>query len=425
MKVFISSVILGFETFRDAADSAIRTLSHDPVRAETFPASPNTPQQACLAGVRESDALLLVLGERYGSAPPNELSATHEEYNEALRNNIPILVFVENGVDPEARQAQFIEIVQKWLSGRLSASFRTEPDLEKKVIQSLHRLETNASLASSNDHQFMDRALGKMNEIDQSLLSQPLLSIAVAGGPTQSILRPSQLERESFIERMIAEASSCEFPLFSSNTNVTSDIENDALVLSSDRVDLGTHFQPTPYVVPMSTSPRIRRVQPESSYTGFSTSGVHTESPQSDSSASLLVDDLGSIRISKSALSSGSSQHNEIQSFIEDRIYEDILGALRLAGRILQRIDPSQRLTRVAIIAGLLGPSHYPWRTQKEQESSPHSASFAWGSTTDPVPASLNPPGRSRSELLDTSAIEIAEDLTVLLRRKIRARQRF
>ena len=425
MKVFISSVIRGFETFRDAADSAIRTLSHDPVRAESFPASPDTPQQSCLAGVRESDALLLILGARYGSAPPNESSATHEEYNEALRNNIPVLVFVQSGVDPETRQAQFIAMVQKWLSGRLSASFRTEPDLEKKVIRSLHRLKSNGSSASSSDHQFMDRALGRMNEIDESLLSQPLLSITVAGGPTQSILRPSQLESKNIIEQIIAEASSHEFPIFNSNANVTSDIENDALLLSCDRVDFGSPFQPTPYVVPMSTSPRIRRHRLGSSPTVFSTSGVNTESSQSDSSASLLVDDLGSIRISRSVLRPGSSQHNEIQSFIEEHIYEDILGALKLAGRILQRIDPNQRLTRVAIVAGLLGPGHYPWRTQKEQESSPHSASLAWGSTDDPISVSLNPPVRNRSELLDVSAAEIAEDLTVLLRRKIRGRHRF
>src|SRR3954466_7233563 len=83
MKVFISSLIRGLEAFREAAASGITTLGHRPVRAEDFGAAPDTPQQACLAGVRDADALVLIVTATYGHVQASRLSATHEEYREA------------------------------------------------------------------------------------------------------------------------------------------------------------------------------------------------------------------------------------------------------------------------------------------------------------------------------------------------------
>ena len=99
MRVFISSLITGFESLRDAAASASATLGHEPVRAEDFQASPDSPQQACLAGVRGSDVVVLILGERYGVVQQSGLSATHEEYRVA-RESRPVLVFIQQARNP-------------------------------------------------------------------------------------------------------------------------------------------------------------------------------------------------------------------------------------------------------------------------------------------------------------------------------------
>ena len=40
VKIFVSSVIGGMETFRNAVAEAIETLGHDTIRAEDFDASP-------------------------------------------------------------------------------------------------------------------------------------------------------------------------------------------------------------------------------------------------------------------------------------------------------------------------------------------------------------------------------------------------
>jgi hypothetical protein len=67
MRVFISSVITGFEECRDAAARAITVLGHEVVRAEDFGAAPDSPQRSCLAGVRSADVVLLLVGSRYGT----------------------------------------------------------------------------------------------------------------------------------------------------------------------------------------------------------------------------------------------------------------------------------------------------------------------------------------------------------------------
>lgn len=108
MQVFVSSVITGLEAFWHAAVSAITTLGYQAVRAEDFSASSQSSRQECLAAVRSSDAMVLLLGETYGQQQQSGLSATHEEYREP-RNNTPVLAFVEGGITPEPRQSQFIK----------------------------------------------------------------------------------------------------------------------------------------------------------------------------------------------------------------------------------------------------------------------------------------------------------------------------
>ena len=111
MKVFISSVIGGFEQYRDAASRAARTLRHEVRRSEDFGASPASPQQTCLAGVRWADVVVLLVGARYGERQRSEISATHEEYREA-RGTRDVLAFVQQGTQRESAQEEFLREVR-------------------------------------------------------------------------------------------------------------------------------------------------------------------------------------------------------------------------------------------------------------------------------------------------------------------------
>jgi Domain of unknown function (DUF4062) len=116
VKIFISSLIDGMQPLRQAARAAVITLRHEPFMAEEFGAQPHSPEIACLAGVRQSDLVVLLIGESYGVVQSSGLSATHEEYREA-KGRKPILAFVQRGIQPDARQKEFMAEVQSWESG--------------------------------------------------------------------------------------------------------------------------------------------------------------------------------------------------------------------------------------------------------------------------------------------------------------------
>jgi len=102
MRVFISSIIAGYEEYRNAASEAIQSLGHEVVRAEEFAASPTSPQVACLSGVRSADVIVVLLGARYGANQPSGLSATHEEFREAKEDK-PVFAFIQSGLSHEMR----------------------------------------------------------------------------------------------------------------------------------------------------------------------------------------------------------------------------------------------------------------------------------------------------------------------------------
>lgn len=140
MKIFISSLISGFEPLRAAAREAVETLRHTPIMAEDFPAQPHSPQIACLTGVREADLVVLILGAAYGTVQGTSgVSPTHEEYLEA-RGKKPVLVFVvQNVANREARQSTFISDVQGWQGGLIRAGFNDAKDLQQAVTLAIHQ----------------------------------------------------------------------------------------------------------------------------------------------------------------------------------------------------------------------------------------------------------------------------------------------
>ena len=97
MRVFVSSVVNGYEDYRRAAKAAIEALDHEPVGfGITHTSSPHSPKVALLVDVEHSDVVVLLLGGRYGDRQESGRSATHEEYEHARALGKPVLVFVED-----------------------------------------------------------------------------------------------------------------------------------------------------------------------------------------------------------------------------------------------------------------------------------------------------------------------------------------
>lgn len=367
MRFFISSVISGFEAERESAMRAVRALRHEAVGAEDFPSSSESPQTACLAGVRQSDAVVLIMGERYGALQASGLSATQEEYREA-KDNAYVMAFVQSGVTPETRQQDFIAEVQGWEKGRFTEAFSTTEELHDAVTRGVHEfLLLNESLPLNED-QLIERASALLPESRQT--SGALLAVAVSPGPVRAVLRPAELEAQDLARALQAETLTGEFAVLTTAAGTQVSVHVDAMELAQ---------------------PEAQRL--------------------------VRLDESGRILVTRPAVEHDRGRSG-VTSLIEEDIRELIALALGFSARVLDRIDPVNRLSHFAVLASLSGAGYLPWRTREEQEASPNAASMGRGGT-DIVRASLTPAVRRRPALTH-DAHTLAEDLTVRLRREVR-----
>jgi hypothetical protein len=367
VKVFISSLITGYEPLRDAAATAIAALGHKVVRAEDFPASGASPQSACLAGVRESDVVVLILGDRYGYLQAAGLSATHEEYREA-RDSKAVLVFVQQGLSPDPQQAEFIREVQGWEQGHFTATFTEADELRDRVTRALHDFSLANEAAPLNEPELLDRARQLIPTRHQS--NRAALLVAIVPGPTRAVLRPAELEAAGLRRFVLAESLTGDYAVLTASAGTDQAIRGDALELRQQQAER---------LVRLDESGRVLVVQPA----------------------------MGTERRSTG-----------IQSIIEEDVAARIELVFRFAARLLDQIDPVGRLTHVAPLVALLGAGYLPWRTRDEQQRSPNQASMGMGSRDESV-VLLTPPVRRRAALVHDGT-RLAEDFTVRLRREMR-----
>ena len=364
MKAFTSSVIGGYENFRATAADAIETLGYEVLRSEDFPASAGTPQQACLAAVREADVVVLLLGERYGEQQESGLSATHEEYREA-RERKPVLVFVEEGVTPEPAQRAFIEEVEAWATGHVRVGFATLEELKARLVRALHEHELAASTGPVDEAEMVERAKALLPGRAR-FAATPQLVMAVAGGPYQQVLRPSELEDPALARDVQRESLFGAYPVLDPSRGTEILIEGTALSLR-----------------------------------------------QTDNS--VVVDQAGLVGVSQPARRETARAGFELAALIEEDVRDALARAIRFTGWLLDRIDPLHRLTDVVAVAQLSGAGYMGWRTRAEHNASPNAGQMGVGGDDTTV---ILTPARRHRQALTHDADRIAEDLVTLFRRE-------
>jgi len=132
-KVFISSVIGGYEDRRGAAEEAIIELNGDKgfnfeaIRTESnrHPAEDKSSQKVCLDGVKVCDIYLGIYPKNnYGwDDSPVGISPTHEEFRKACECDKQCLIFVENSKETDFRQDDFLKEVGDYVKGRFWNKF--------------------------------------------------------------------------------------------------------------------------------------------------------------------------------------------------------------------------------------------------------------------------------------------------------------
>src|SRR5258708_3495667 len=309
MRVFISSVVTGFEGFRTVASSAVRSLDHEVLRAEDFAASPSSPQVACLSAVRAADVVIVILGRRYGEVQASGKSATHEEFDEARRTK-QVFVFVQTGGTPEPRQAASIDEAQSWAAGHYTGQFHDDESLRAHVIRALHRWELSNVAGQVDPDEMKRRALDGLPSEDRRYHSSaPSLAISIVGAPQQSILRPSELEAVGFQRQLKQQALFGTPPIFDTAQGTEVSIEGHAVTLPQD--------------------------------TGRLT--------LSEEGSFLLVLPL--------------PPPEGLSAIIEEDVIQALVTGFQFAAQVLQTIDPTERLSSLAVAVALLNSSHSGWRT--------------------------------------------------------------
>ena len=134
-------------------------------------------------------------------------------------------------------------------------------------------------------------------------------------------------------------------------------------------------------------------------------------------SSSVSLNQAGDVRVVVPAMEQ--EDRNPLSSLIEEEVKELLHTALRFTVGVLNQIDPVQRLGRVVPMAGLVGAGYMGWRTREQARRNPNSVQMSMGAGDIAIVA-LSPPSIPRP-VLGAKAAELAEDLTVLLRREIKA----
>jgi hypothetical protein len=137
--VFISSLARGeMGAARVAARSAVESLQMRPVMFETAPASRDDSRRALLDDLGRCDVVVLLLGAEYGERTERGVSATEDEFNEAVRRGIPVIALVQK-VARSAEQDGFVTRVRgTWSDGRFAPEFANATDVGFAVVSALN-----------------------------------------------------------------------------------------------------------------------------------------------------------------------------------------------------------------------------------------------------------------------------------------------
>lgn len=308
--------------------------------------------------------LVLLVGARYGARQASGYSATEEEYREA-RESKPVLVFVERSVDQEPPQQALLREIQSWVGGHMTENFTDRESLREVVTRQLHRLELSQQVGTADPNEMQARAMNLVPESDRNSYKCALV-VAVAGGPRQSILRSAMIESHDLYEALLREAQFGQHRILDTRHGTQRIVRDDALILE----------------------------QPD---------------------ASVYLNEEGSVRVKIPARESDADGLASLPVIIHEEIEERLARAIGYINWVLGHADPTNRLTRVAIVADVQGGGYVGWRTRAEHAQSPNSVQMNPWATGGAV--GLSPPDRARGALR-SRAREIAEDLAIRLRRK-------
>ena len=179
LTVFLCSTYADLSQEREGILDAVRRLQLQHDSMEFFGARAGLPIETCLAEVRSSDVLVVVVGHRYGSLVPDlGVSFSEAEYREGYRLGKPCLVYIRDENVPilpkyVERDPDKLRLLEKWkelLTTRHTvATFSNVQELVVQVMADLSRtvqaVEESARVESELPDQGDDIVLRELGDI--------------------------------------------------------------------------------------------------------------------------------------------------------------------------------------------------------------------------------------------------------------------
>ena len=180
--VFVSSTYEDLIPYREEVQRSLIRLEQIIKGMEYFGSAPQNSLITCLQQVKESKLFISILGMRYGSVDDETgLSYSQMEYNEAIKNSIPTLIYIMSDEQPIpfkyvdiGEKAKKLAEFKEYLKKQHTVSFFTFLyDLGKKIIKdvmntlsSMEKIsvdKTKSFLAKSENDNLKDE-IGKLKE---------------------------------------------------------------------------------------------------------------------------------------------------------------------------------------------------------------------------------------------------------------------
>lgn len=143
--VFISSTISDLHYLREALKDSVEELGYNPVLSEFGDIGflpQTTAENSCYLAMRDCQIAVLIVGKRYGSISSNDLSVTHNEFQTARINKIPVICLVDKEV------LSFKKVYDEEPTNISSIKFPAMDYPEKtfKLIQKINNLQSNNAI---------------------------------------------------------------------------------------------------------------------------------------------------------------------------------------------------------------------------------------------------------------------------------------
>jgi hypothetical protein len=140
VKVFLSGTYADQVEYRDAVSRAVEKIGHELIRWDHLAFSVGESiSETINKHIDSADLVILVVSEQYGAiSSENGVSFTEHEYNLALENNKPVLVFVsKNSNSAEGNQSALGAFKERLLSNQVVSLFSSPSELEEQVVTSV------------------------------------------------------------------------------------------------------------------------------------------------------------------------------------------------------------------------------------------------------------------------------------------------